>query len=57
MSVNNKGPDGRDMFKNGLDPVAKALKRLHDDVLAEPVPNSFLDLLDRIDERQAEGPR
>lgn len=39
------------------DPVAAGLRRLWADVEAEPVPDSFLDLLDRFDsQRRAAGP-
>lgn len=31
------------------DPIGEALRRLHDEVAAEPVPQEFLDLLDQID--------
>ena len=34
------------------DPIAAALKRLHDEVVAEPLPNDFLEMLDRIDQKR-----
>lgn len=37
------------------DPIATALRRLHDEVVAEPLPADFLNLLDRIDEKRREG--
>jgi Anti-sigma factor NepR len=33
-----------------LDPIAIALRRLHDSVLEEPVPEQFLQLLARIED-------
>ncbi len=35
------------------DPVGAALRRLHDDVVAEPIPDEFLKLLDEIEQRLA----
>lgn len=37
------------------DPVAAGLRRLWADLESEPVPDSFLDLLDRIDAAREEG--
>ncbi len=37
----------------GEDPVALALRRLHDDVVAEPLPDDFLRLLDQIERKIA----
>jgi Anti-sigma factor NepR len=37
--------------RNGSDPIATALKRLHDDVVAEPIPDDFMRLLSQIDEK------
>tara|TARA_B110001454_G_C12718908_1_gene433804 strand:+ start:2600 stop:2773 length:174 start_codon:yes stop_codon:yes gene_type:complete len=34
------------------DPIAAALRRLHDETLAEPLPAEFLDLLAQIDEQR-----
>lgn len=45
-------------FNTHSDPIAIALKRLHDEVLAEEIPEEFLDLLAKIDrkiEDKAEG--
>lgn len=39
------------------DPVGAALRRLHDDVAAEPLPENFLDLLAEIDRKIAERDR
>jgi len=40
------------------DPIGDALRRLHDEVAAEPVPQEFLDLLDQIDAKlSASGKR
>jgi hypothetical protein len=36
-----------------FDPVAAALKQLHDTVAAEPVPEDFLRILDQIDAKIA----
>lgn len=38
-------------FDTEHDPIAIALKRLHDKVLAEDIPNEFLDLLAKIDRK------
>ena len=38
----------------GDDPIGKALRRLHDDVVAEPIPEEFLRLLGEI-ERKLNG--
>lgn len=37
------------------DPIEAALRRLHDQVVAEPLPDDFLELLDRIDRKRSEG--
>jgi predicted Rossmann fold nucleotide-binding protein DprA/Smf involved in DNA uptake len=55
MARKNKGNDKVD-GKNfiaplGSDPIATALKRLHDEVIAEPIPDDFLRLLSQIDEK------
>lgn len=36
-------------MRSKADPIGEALRRLHDEVAAEPVPQEFLDLLDQID--------
>jgi hypothetical protein len=36
-----------------FDPIANALKQLHDSVAAEPVPEDFLRILDQIDAKIA----
>lgn len=33
------------------DPIAAALRQLHDDVVSEPVPDDFLRLLSEIDQK------
>ncbi len=38
-------------FDTHSDPIAIALKRLHDEVAAEPIPSEFLDLLAAIDRK------
>lgn len=37
------------------DPIGEALRRLHDEVAAEPLPDEFLQLLEDIDKKIAEG--
>lgn len=38
----------------GGDPITKALKRIHDEVLEEPVPDAFLDLVAQIEAKIAD---
>ena len=38
-------------FNSEYDPISIALKRLHDEVLAEDIPNEFLELLAQIDRK------
>ncbi len=38
-------------FDTHSDPIAIALKRLHDEVEAEEIPSEFLDLLAQIDRK------
>lgn len=38
-------------MQNNSDPIAMALKRLHDDVVSEPVPDDFMKLLSEIDRK------
>ena len=47
-------PAGRDPRKVASDPIALGLRRLWADVEKEAVPDDFLNLLDRIDERRAD---
>ena len=43
--------------KRGLrDPIAAALRRLHDETVAEPLPDDFLDLLAQIEEQRTAKP-
>jgi Anti-sigma factor NepR len=42
-----KAKDDRD------DPLSTALKKLHDSVVDEPLPDEFMDLLDQIDRKIA----
>jgi hypothetical protein len=35
----------------GSDPIGAALRKIHDAVLDEPLPDDFLDLLDQIDKK------
>ena len=37
-----------------FDPIAAALRQMHEGVAKEPVPDDFLKLLDQLDERLAE---
>ncbi len=37
-----------------FDPIAAALRQMHEGVAKEPVPDEFLKLLDQLDERLAE---
>ncbi len=39
-----------------LDPIAVALRRLHDDVAAEPIPDDFMNLLASIDQKREGRP-
>lgn len=36
-----------------FDPITAALRQMHDEFANEPIPDDFLDLLDRIDKRFA----
>lgn len=40
-----------DKMKPADDPIGTALRRLHDDVVAEPLPDEFLRLLGEIDRK------
>ena len=48
-----KRSDGETAMRK-YDPIAAALRRLHDDVVAEPLPADFLELLDRIDKKRSD---
>jgi Anti-sigma factor NepR len=37
-----------------FDPIAAALRQMHDGIASEPVPDDFLSLLDQLEERMAE---
>lgn len=37
-----------------FDPIAAALRQMHDGIAQEPVPDDFLRLLDQLDERLTE---
>ena len=39
-----------------FDPIATALRRLHDNVVAEPIPDDFMKLLDKIDANRGHRP-
>jgi Anti-sigma factor NepR len=51
MAKENK-PDNQD-GENGSDPIAAALKQMHDAVVSEDLPDDFLRLLDEIDTKIA----
>lgn len=61
MSKGNKagnsttGPRIQKMNNTRNDPIATALRRLHDDIVAEAVPDEFMKLLSEIDQRIDEG--
>ncbi|WP_430447206.1 NepR family anti-sigma factor [Sphingorhabdus contaminans] len=37
-----------------FDPIAAALRQMHDGIASEPVPDDFLSLLDQLESRMAE---
>ena len=39
--------------RDGGDPIVDGLRRLYDDVASEPVPDEFMNLLNKIDEARA----
>lgn len=39
-----------------FDPIATALRRLHDTVVAEAIPDDFMRLLDKMDDRREGRP-
>lgn len=39
-----------------FDPIAAALRQMHEDVTSEDIPDDFLRLLDEIDERASRKP-
>ena len=61
MSNNNQAKEKvstsrtRIVNNSKTDPIATALRRLHDDVVAEPVPDEFLRLLSEIDRKIEQG--
>jgi hypothetical protein len=50
----SKSPRFVNSVEPEFDPIAAALKQMHDGVAKEPVPDEFLKLLDQLDERLAE---
>ena len=49
----------KDTLPPDADPISAALRKIHDSVLEEPLPDDFLDLLDQIDQKisaAAKGP-
>jgi len=55
--ANNKAPKGKKMntFETAFDPVAAALKQMHQAVTTEEVPADFFKLLDEIDAKIAKA--
>lgn len=57
MARKSTGPGGHKGKSNRIglafDPIAAALKQMHDEVASESIPDDFLRLLDEIDERAA----
>jgi Anti-sigma factor NepR len=51
MSKLKGGPSGRaaEVKSTVVDPVTAALRRMHDNIAAEPIPDDFLELLEKID--------
>lgn len=45
----------KDMNTSEADPISAALRKIHDSVLDEPLPDDFLNLLDQIDQKIASG--
>jgi Anti-sigma factor NepR len=43
----------KDVMLSDNDPIAAALRKIHDAVLDESLPDDFLDLLDQIDQKIA----
>lgn len=56
VSKENAVDLGRNMARRGtavaVDPIASALRRLHDDVVSEPIPDDFMSLLASIDKKR-----
>jgi hypothetical protein len=52
--MGGKADQGRGRRRASDDPIAAGLRRLWQDVESEPVPDSFLDILDRIDAVRAD---
>lgn len=50
----SKSPRFVNAVEPEFDPIAAALKQMHEGVAKEPVPDEFLKLLDQLDERLAE---
>lgn len=53
MAGKKHDAEGRSSRKVGLafDPIAAALRQMHDEVASENIPDDFLRLLDEIDDR------
>ena len=52
-ATHKQGKPSRAQMTLGDDPVGTALRRLHDDVIAEPLPDDFLRLLGDIERKIA----
>lgn len=50
----SKSPRFMNAAEPEFDPIAAALRQMHEGVAKEPVPDEFLKLLDQLDERLAE---
>jgi Anti-sigma factor NepR len=46
-------PSDKNITEASDDPIGAALRKIHDAVLDEPLPDDFLDLLDQIDKKIA----
>lgn len=51
----NASPEGKDIDlprpDMAFDPIAAALRQLHEQIASEQIPDDFLDLLDQLDDR------
>jgi Anti-sigma factor NepR len=44
-----RGKTGAAKPTPGVDSVTAALRKMHDDIAAEPIPDDFMELLEKID--------
>ena len=49
------GERSRMLSTSRNDPISMALRQLHDHVLAEPIPDDFLDILSKMDKKMENG--